>query len=303
MAKSNYERYIVRKPIYKTSNGVKNVQCPAMTFISKKQIPEASYYVQLEWIKGVPEPNPHIHEHVHNFDEIILYWGGNYDIPQVLGGEIEYYIGGQPICFNTTTGIFIPKGTPHGPATWKKYEFPHMQMSLILGCGNYEEAWAKSGIDENKEELPHKTANFDYEQYAIRSPMREAGGRFKYGRQSPTMTYMSGVQIPGVKVYIEFGWIWGVVDRSLPEMSHPNFDEIVLHIGGDPENPEDLGAEMDFNIGGEPKTFNTSFGVFIPKGLNHGPLTFREAKKPYIEMAIMLGAANVKEGWQDSFKE
>ena len=27
-------------------------------------------------------------------------------------------------------------------------------------------------------------------------------------------------------------------------MKHDNFDEIVLHIGNDPNNPEDLGADM-----------------------------------------------------------
>jgi quercetin dioxygenase-like cupin family protein len=77
----------------------------------------------------------------------MIHWGGNPEIPQVLGGEIEFYIGGQPITFNTTTGIFIPKGTPHGPMTWKKFEFPHIQMNLILGSGSYEEAW---GMDYEK---------------------------------------------------------------------------------------------------------------------------------------------------------
>jgi len=31
----------------------------------------------------------------------------------------------------------------------------------------------------------------------VRSPMREAGAEFVKGRTSPTMTYMSGVQVPG----------------------------------------------------------------------------------------------------------
>jgi hypothetical protein len=296
------EKYIVRKPIYETGSAEKNRQGPLMTYISNKQIPGADHYVQMRWIKGMPQPNPRIHEHVHDFDEIILYWGGNYEVPQVLGGEIECYIGGEPITFNTTTGIYIPRGTPHGPVTWKKFDFPHLQINLMLGCGNREEAWGKSGIYVPKNNLPRKTKKFDYEQYVVRSPMREAGGKFKQGRQSPTMTHISGVQIPGVKVYIEAGWIWGVVDHSLPEMSHPNFEEIVLHFGSDPENPEDLGAEMDFNIGGEPKTFTSTFGVFLPKGVVHGPLTFKEARKPYVEMAIMLGAGNVKEGWQGSWR-
>ena len=133
MAQSQYEKYAVRKPIYEAGPGIKNRQSPTMTFMSSKQVPEANYYIELGWIYGIPEPNPHIHEHVHDYDEIVLHWGGNPDIPQVLGGEIEFYIGGQPITFNTTTGIFIPAGTPHGPLTWKKFEFPHIEMAMMLG--------------------------------------------------------------------------------------------------------------------------------------------------------------------------
>src|SRR4030042_5839699 len=99
--------------------------------------------------------------------------------------------------------------------------------------------------------------------------MREAGAEFIKGRQSPTMTYMSGVQIPGVKYYIEFGWIHAVTD-TIHEMKHDNFDEIVMHIGGDPENPEDLGADMTFGVGSDHLKFDTSYAVFLPKGMMHG---------------------------------
>jgi hypothetical protein len=38
----------------------------------------------------------------------------------------------------------------------------------------------------------------------------------------------------------------------------------------------------------------------MPKGLEHGPLTWKKFGKPHIEMAIMLGAGTVMEGWADS---
>lgn len=301
MAQSQYERYAVRKPIYEAGPGVKNRQSPTMTFMSAKQVPEANYYIELGWIFGIPDPNPHIYEHVHDYDEIVLHWGGNPEIPQVLGAEIEFYIGGQPITFNTTTGIFIPAGTPHGPLTWKKFEFPHIEMAMMLGTGDPFKGWGKSGIKEPKKELPKKTTRFDYEQYVIRSPMREAGRGFKKGRQSPTMTYMSSTQINIAKYYIEFGWIWDVVEPSIPAMVHKKYDEIVLHIGGDPEHPEDLGGVMQFGMGDDLLTFDTSYAMYIPKGLKHGPLIWNKVEKPFIEMAIMLGCGTMQEGWGDSF--
>jgi hypothetical protein len=301
MPRSEYERYAVRKPLYEAGPGIKNRQSPTMTFMSGKQVPEANYYIELGWIYDIPEPNPHIFEHVHDYDEIVLHWGGNPEVPQDLGGEIEFYIGGQPITFNTTTGIFIPKGTPHGPLTWKKFRFPHIEMAMMLGTGDPFKGWGESGISKPKEGIPEKKDKFDYEQYVIRSPMREAGRGFKAGRQSPTMTYMSSTQINIAKYYIEFGWIWGVVKPGIPEMAHKKYDEIVLHIGGDRDNPEDLGGTMEFGMGGDTLQFDTSYGMYVPRGLRHGPLNWLEVHKPFIEMAIMLDCGTMAEGWGDSF--
>ena len=301
MPDSVYEKYAVRKPIYEAGTGYKGRQSPTMTFMSSQQVPEANYYIELGWIYEKPQPNPHIFEHVHDYDEIVLHWGGDSEQPQVLGGEIEFYIGGQPITFNTTTGIFIPRGTPHGPLTWKKFEFPHIEMAMMLGTGDPFKGWGESGIQKQKKTLPKKTDRFDFEQYVIRSPMREAGRGFKKGRQTPTMTYMSRTQINVANYYIEFGWIWDKVEPGIPAMIHKKYDEIVLHIGGDPRNPEDLGADMRFGMGEDLLPFNTSYGMYIPRGLKHGPLIWDKVRKPHIEMAIMLGCGTVQEGWGDSF--
>ncbi len=299
MAESKYEKYAVRKPVYEMCSDIKNRQSPTMTLMSEKQT-GAPYYISLGWIYGIPKPNPHVMEHIHDYDEIILYWGGDHKQPQVLGGEIEFYIGGQPITFNTTTGMYIPKGTPHGPITWKKFEFPHIEMAMILGTGDPEKAFGKSGIKDGNKKPSKKTKEYDYEQYVIRSPMREAGGG-QTGRQQPTMTYMSRTQIGVANTYIEFGWIFGQVNPPLPKMVHDNLDEIVLHIGGDPKNPESLGADLEFDMGDDKLVFDTSFGMWIPRGTMHGPIVWHKYRHPHIEMAIMLGAGTVMEGWAGSF--
>jgi hypothetical protein len=181
-----------------------------------------------------------------------------------------------------------------------------MQMAMMLGTGDPAEGWGKSDIKEPKSELPRKKDKFDYEQYVIRSPMREAGAEFIRGRTSPTLTYMSGVQVPGVRCYIEMGWTFDMPqsknpNAAMPEMAHKNYEEVVLHIGGDPAHPEDLGADMEFHVGGQPLKFSTSTTLFIPKGLRHGPIFCQAYRKPHIVMAIMLGAGTVKEGWEGSF--
>ena len=82
MSQIDYEKYLVREPLWEAGPGVKKRQSPTMTYMSGKQVPEANYYIELGWIYDIPEPNPHIHEHVHDFDEIVLHWGGNPETPR-----------------------------------------------------------------------------------------------------------------------------------------------------------------------------------------------------------------------------
>ena len=239
MAESIYEKYAVRKPIYEAGSGIKNRQSPTMTFMSEKQTRRALLYYA-----GV--------DLRHTRNRTLISWNmcttmmksssstaAIQNSRRCSAAEIEFYIGGQPITFNTTTSMYIPKGTPHGPVTWKKFYYPHVQMAFMLGTGDPAKAWGKDITDGNKKPSK-KTKDFDYEQYVIRSPMREAGPG-QIGRQSPTMTYMSRTQINVANTYIEWGWIYDVVKVPLPKMVHDEKDEIVLHIGGDPKNPEDLG--------------------------------------------------------------
>ena len=287
MSKINYEKYLVRKPLYEAFGGTKNRQSPTMTMMSDKQVPGCNYYIEPGWIYGIPDPNPSLHEHAHQYDEIVMHWGGHPETPQVLGGEVDFYLGGQPIIFNTATFFYIPKGTPHGPVIWKKFGFPHMQMAMMIGTGSAGEAWEESGIHENKDRLPEKTKVFDYEQYVVRSPLREPS-------TPGFMTYMSALQVPGVNHYIEFGWITGKpglkAERyDMREITHKKHHEIILFLGGDPTNPEDLGADLEFPLGGQPLRFNTTSALFIPKGVRHGPVKCLEYYKPHMVISIACG--------------
>ncbi|MFC1864074.1 hypothetical protein ACFL1Z_09015 [Thermodesulfobacteriota bacterium] len=132
---TNHERYIVRKPVYEHAAGIKNRQSPAMTYMSNKQVPEVNHYLEYRWICGFPEPNPHILEHVHENDEIILHFGGDPENPEDLGGTIELSVRGEPLLFDTTSAIFAPKGLHHCPVVWKEFRKPHMEMAITMGSG------------------------------------------------------------------------------------------------------------------------------------------------------------------------
>ena len=141
-------------------------------------------------------------------------------------------------------------------------------------------------------------AEFKYNKNLVKIPAREvdAGSDVK-GRTNPTLTYMSNELVPGSNIYIELGWIWEVPDPN-PHIfahSHDDYDEVVLHIGADPQNPEYLGGEIEFEVGGEKLIVDKTSALYVPKGVKHGPVTWRRVTSPHIQMAIVLGAGSIKE--------
>jgi hypothetical protein len=105
---------------------------------------------------------------------------------------------------------------------------------------------------------------------------------------------------------IEFAWIvkdsaFGVT-RDKPPHSH-DCDEIFIFMGTDPENREKLGADVEFWLGEGKETeivkINKSGLVFVPKGLAHLPIFFKNVKKPLLWFVIGL---NIGETLQNTTK-
>ena len=75
--------------------------------------------------------------------------------------------------------------------------------------------------------------------------------------------------------------------------SHDKYNEVALHIGSDPYNPEDLGAEIEFTVGGEPLVFDRTSALFVPAGVKHGPVTWKKVTD-HINILIKLLTSGIK---------
>lgn len=142
MAKKNYQKNLVQNPVREVgaTQEIKGRQNPTMTFMSNELVPGSNMYIEVGWIYQMPEPNPHILHHAHDFDEIVLHFGSDPQNPEELGAEIEFVVGDETLKINKTSALFVPKGVPHGPLTWKKVVRPHIQMVVMPGAGNVKES-------------------------------------------------------------------------------------------------------------------------------------------------------------------
>jgi hypothetical protein len=141
MAKPDHLKYVVKKPAYEVAPifEVKN-RISAMTLMSSNLVPGTKMYVETGWILGMPDPNPHIGEHTHDYDEIVIHLGTDPNNPEDLGAEIEIGVDGQPVSINSTSAIYVPKGVKHGPLVWKKFTKPHLELTIMIGASTLAEA-------------------------------------------------------------------------------------------------------------------------------------------------------------------
>ena len=70
-----------------------------------------------------------------------------------------------------------------------------------------------------------------------------------------------------------------------PETHAHDFDEVIGFIGSDPENPEDLGAEVRFFLGGEEATITRNCIIYVPRGTAHSPLLVPRLNSPIIHFS------------------
>jgi hypothetical protein len=141
MPRKDYRKYFVEKPAYEVTPlfEVKGRR-PAMTLMSNNLVPGSNMYIETGWVFGMPDPDPHIFEHVHDYDEIVIHLGTDPQNQEELGAEIEFMVGGQPLKIDKTSAVYVPRGVKHGPLTWKKYQKPHLQLTIMIGAKSLDEA-------------------------------------------------------------------------------------------------------------------------------------------------------------------
>jgi hypothetical protein len=65
-----------------------------------------------------------------------------------------------------------------------------------------------------------------------------------------------------------------------PKAHAHDYDEVIAFFGTNPDDPYDLGAEVELWLDDEMQIITKTSLVFIPAGLKHSPLVFRRVDHP-----------------------
>ncbi len=84
--------------------------------------------------------------------------------------------------------------------------------------------------------------------------------------------------------------------RSAPEMRplykhdehYHDFDELIGFLGSNPDDPYDLGGEIEVGLDGELHRLTKSSIIFIPGGMKHLPLSIIRLDRPILHFSISM---------------
>jgi hypothetical protein len=149
MAKSKYEKYVVRKPaIIKadyTEEVPKTEKIPLrtpfdtgpMVIFSKSFVPEANSIVEYGIVSGdmTIGDGSFVSKHKHDYPEIFMFLGTDPKDPRDLGAEVEFWIGEgkdlEKIVFTTSSSIYVPPGVAHFPQIWRNVRRPTFTVVIM----------------------------------------------------------------------------------------------------------------------------------------------------------------------------
>jgi hypothetical protein len=135
---------------------------------------------------------------------------------------------------------------------------------------------------------------FKHGKYIVTQPKEKIVVPDWGGELSPTAStrvmYLDSEVIKGA-FYVECVWFWPTSkpDNKSPEPHAHQWDEVLAFFGTDRNDPNDLGAVIEFWIDGEQNVMNQSFLAFVPAGVIHNPLNCLKITRPVFHFAVGQG--------------
>jgi hypothetical protein len=111
----------------------KQVTAPQIGVFGAKDLGGANF--SLGW-SFLTEPFLMVAEaHKHDFDQLILFFGGDPTNIGEFGGEVEMHLAGRKNVITYPAAIYIPAGVMHGPLDIRKVKKPFMFIDITFSTG------------------------------------------------------------------------------------------------------------------------------------------------------------------------
>lgn len=123
------------------------------------------------------------------------------------------------------------------------------------------------------------------------APIMPADFKPIYESFSKRIVWIDGECVPGA-FQMNTAWYAAVPSRDpiFEAHMHDDCDELIGFFGSDPENPNDLGGEIEFTIGREAHLLTKSSIIFVPAGVEHNPMRILRVDRPIFHFSVVNDA-------------
>lgn len=122
----------------------------------------------------------------------------------------------------------------------------------------------------------------------------EAAGEELPHNLSQPYGLMRKADIDQAAAFAAYSWVYPTSESVLWVHEHKHdFDEVLLWMGSDPGNVDDLGGELYMTVEEERHVMDTTGAVYIPAGYRHCPLGFESVRRPFTFIALALSGEYV----------
>jgi hypothetical protein len=275
------------------------VEILRLLWMDDTRVEGASFYMECIWLWGGVTTSGTMEEpHVHDFDEVIGFIGTNPDNPGELDARMEIILGDETHFLTKSCLVHVPAGMKHCPLTFREVNRPVFFFTLapISRYARTPETVKPEGeaVGKTSEFVPPETdaSGTRYGRYIITRPKPHGSGPPPERPAEPPRVRATQIvslddeASPGA-FYVDFVWIWSGDMTMSPKPHAHDFDEMIGFVGGpDRENPRAVYGDVSIVIGDEKHEIKQSSLVFIPKGLSHCPIDFKNITSPVLCFTI-----------------
>jgi uncharacterized RmlC-like cupin family protein len=247
---------------------------------------KGSYSCRIIRIKPRKRPAFNLPVHKHDSGKFLVFLGTNRYDPYDLGAEVELYMGEEPEKHVITrpTIVYIPDGMIQSPGVVKRADRPFTLVEIGQGPPSAD------GFSDKLSDEYTGNARAKYDRYFVSGSPEEPGPGPNLGRiDDKVLEGCHGCQAT---------WL---PPENAPFPAHPphvhDSAEFLIHIGTNPDDPYELGAEVELCMGKEMErhVITRPSIIFLPKGFIHGPWTIKRVDSPWISMKVGQGPRGVGE--------
>jgi hypothetical protein len=135
-------------------------------------------------------------------------------------------------------------------------------------------------------------AKSKYQKYVLKEPRINLTQKKK--TDNPTFGLSEELMADFTKLDINFNVVGILGSYVLADPPHKhNCDEILFFMSADPDDPDNLGGEVEIAMGDEweKHTINTSAVICIPAGVQHCPVFAKKVDRPFYFGHLLLAAS------------